>query len=149
MKPADVAWPLRERNSLEISTRVEGTKHVQVGRDALTQALDAAEEILTPKDVEGLRAILKAETGWDKAKRAGLSIIPQGTAAGAAQSLVVKGKSAGLFIVPVGELERFVPAVGGHGPAWVNEVLARRLHESPSPEAASFITDIDSFASQV
>ena len=31
MKPADVAWPLRERNSLEISTRVEGTKHVQVG----------------------------------------------------------------------------------------------------------------------
>ena len=33
MKPADVAWPLRERNSLEISTRVEGTKHVQVGRN--------------------------------------------------------------------------------------------------------------------
>ena len=33
MKPADVAWPLRERNSLEISTRVEGTKHVQVGWD--------------------------------------------------------------------------------------------------------------------
>ena len=33
MKPADVAWPLRERNSLEISTRLEGTKHVQVGSD--------------------------------------------------------------------------------------------------------------------
>ena len=41
MKPADVAWPLRERNSLEISTRVEGTKHVQVGcngREAWTSA---------------------------------------------------------------------------------------------------------------
>ena len=34
MKPADVAWPLRERNSLEISTRVKGTKHVQVGSKA-------------------------------------------------------------------------------------------------------------------
>ena len=43
MKPADVAWPLRERNSLEISTRVEGTKRVQVGFDgdaALTAASD-------------------------------------------------------------------------------------------------------------
>lgn len=118
-------------------------------RDALNQALDVAGEILTPKEVDGLRAILKAETGWDKAKRAGLSIIPQGTAAGAAQSLVAKGKTVGLFIVPVGELERFVPTVGGHGPAWVNEVLTRRLHESPSPDAASFITDIESFARQV
>ena len=31
--PADVAGLLRERNSLEISTRVGGTKHVQVGRN--------------------------------------------------------------------------------------------------------------------
>ena len=38
MKPADVAWPLRERNSLEISTRVEGTKHVQVGSEARSMA---------------------------------------------------------------------------------------------------------------
>ena len=29
-----MAGPLRERNSLEISTRVEGTKHVQVGTEA-------------------------------------------------------------------------------------------------------------------
>ena len=31
--PADVAGLLRERNSLEISTRVGGTKHVQVGSE--------------------------------------------------------------------------------------------------------------------
>ena len=44
MKPADVAWPLRERNSLEISTRVEGTKHVQVGLDN-----DLLREFLDPR----------------------------------------------------------------------------------------------------
>ena len=42
MKPADVAWPLRERNSLEISTRVEGTKHVQVGSDEEVDAMRTA-----------------------------------------------------------------------------------------------------------
>ena len=29
----------------------------------------------------------------------------------------------GIYIVPVGELERFIPTVGGHGPEWTNRVL--------------------------
>ena len=56
MKPADVAWPLRERNSLEISTRVEGTKHVQVGSD-VERAKTAGAKVATPtctSAVEGL-----------------------------------------------------------------------------------------------
>jgi hypothetical protein len=34
----------------------------------------------------------------------------------------------GLFVLEVGEMERFVPQVGGHGPRWVNEVHERELH---------------------
>jgi hypothetical protein len=36
-----------------------------------------------------------------------------------------------LLVVPVGELERFVPSVGGHGPAWVSEVHRQGLHDDP------------------
>ena len=45
-------------------------------RDSFNTALDGAvEEILTPMDLEKLRAIIRAETGWDKAKRSGKSAV--------------------------------------------------------------------------
>lgn len=28
-----------------------------------------------------------------------------------------------IFLVPVGELERFIPEVGGHGPSWSSDVI--------------------------
>ena len=34
-------------------------------------------------------------------------------------------KTNGIFLVPVGELERFIKSVGGHGPNWVNNVIEK------------------------
>lgn len=115
-------------------------------KDALLEALDRAEEVLTTSDVDALRAILKVETGWDKVKRAGISGVPQGGPFSATEKLLTALQSYGVLVVPVGELERFVPSVGGHGPGWVNEVLAQRLHASPSVEAKSFVTLIEETA---
>lgn len=111
--------------------------------DALRARLETSAEILTQQDIESLRTILKAETGWDKAKRSGLSAVPQGESYQAAELLIGELIDKGLFVVPVGELERFSPGIGGHGPNWVNEVLEQRAHESPSAEATAFVTAIE------
>ena len=34
-------------------------------------------------------------------------------------------KRKGVYIVPVGELERFIKEVGNHGPEWVNNVFEK------------------------
>ncbi len=47
-----------------------------------------------------------------------------------------------ILLVPVGELERFVTSVGGHGPAWVAQVLEQGLHCKPSDEARKFVVRI-------
>lgn len=46
-----------------------------------------------------------------------------------------------IFIVPVGELEGFVKAVGGHGPEWVNDVLEQYpdLNDSVYKDLREFI----------
>lgn len=115
-------------------------------RDALNARIDEVAEVLGPSDIEALRSILKVETGWDKVKRAGLSAVPQGPAYGAAEQLINELKNEGLLVVPVGELERFVPAVPGHGPAWVNDVLAGGHHATPSAEARRFVTELEKAA---
>ena len=49
----------------------------------------------------------------------------------------------GLFIPPVGEIERFAKTIGGHGPAWVEGVLGRDLAKDPELQAArDFVSSI-------
>lgn len=108
-------------------------------KTGLREALDRKfaqlrDEALSKRDVEGLRSVLRIESGWDKAKRAGVSAVPQGPAHAACIDLLAQLVLAGLLVVPVGELERFVPAVAGHGPAWVTEVLKGKLHEDATNE---------------
>lgn len=99
-------------------------------REAFHRSLDGiAGELLTKKDATSLRGVIKIESGWDKIKRSGLTAVPQGAAYESCTKLLSQLKTIGLLVVPVGELERFVPSVAGHGPAWVTEVHERGLHD--------------------
>lgn len=100
---------------------------------------DIPNDNLTPKDIEGLRAILKAGSGWDAAKDAGDSAVPQGHASEACARLIDVLGTIGLLIVPVGRLERFAPTVPGHGPAWISNVLDQGLHKRPDAKAVAFV----------
>lgn len=111
--------------------------------DALTERIASMGDILTAADVTALRGILKVDTGWEKVKRAGINGVPQGDAMRAAREVLDSLRQMGILVVPVGELERFDPEVGGHGPAWANEVLARSRHLAPTVEARTFVTQID------
>ena len=117
-------------------------------KDELNRQLDAfPNEALSRQEVESLRTLMKAESGWDKAKRSGLQAVPQGDAYRACERLLAGLRETGLCVVPVGELERFAPSVAGHGPSWVSAVLEQKIHESPGHDALEFVKGIREVAS--
>jgi hypothetical protein len=81
-----------------------------------------------------MRQLLRADSGWDRAKRSGKAALPQADATRAYEDLDARLRELGLFVVEVGELERFIPSVGGKGTAWLREVYERGLHADPSIE---------------
>ncbi len=115
-------------------------------REELSDVLDQAEgPRLSKADAGRVRDITRVDDAWDHAKRAGVSSLPQGDATRHAASLLATLKAVGLFVVPVGELERWDPEIPGHGPAWVAHVLERRRHENRDSEAATFVGEVTRF----
>lgn len=86
--------------------------------------------------VKHIQDILKRTSPWEAAKQVGLGAVPPGQERQAAERLLTDLKKLGLFIVEHGELESFDPSVGGHGNAWVAEVLRKDLQKDPRFEPA-------------
>ncbi len=132
-------------SAMTVQGKAPSTEHV---REVFSKYLEG---VVTPRlerrDEERLRQIVRTQTGWEIAKQGGLAAVPGGEVMAAAQRLLSKLAECGLFVVPVGELERFVPEVPGKGPAWVNEVHARRLHEVPTLAARQFVDSVWKFTS--
>ena len=131
-----------------LSSDVKPLKKLPLREEFLSR-LEGLPDLISAKQVEPLRALLRADSGWDKAKRSGLGAVPQGDAWAACERLLNQLSVIGLLVVPVGELERFAPGVSGHGPSWVTEVLEQQLHLSPSKDAADFIQLLRSTANRV
>lgn len=112
-------------------------------RDEFIRKIDEPEgELVDQREADQLRSLLRPESGWDKAKRAGIAAVPQGDASSACMRLLANLATVGVLVVPVGELERFAPEVSSHGPQWVSSVLERGLHAEPSAAAAEFSESI-------
>ncbi len=76
-----------------------------------------------PKNkVDNIKQILKNSSAWSTIKETGKTFFV-GNSVNAYEQIDEICHKKGLFIVPVGELERFYPYVSGHGIKWVNEVL--------------------------
>jgi hypothetical protein len=138
--------PMKVKRSQLDAALKSGTKPVsKTGMsEAITKALDGVVgPSITKDDAEALRALLRVESGWDKVKQAGLSAVPQGPAHQSCTELISMLKDVGIIVVPVGEVERFVPSVGGHGPKWVTAVHDKDLHRDPKNTVArEFLRDI-------
>ena len=70
--------------------------------------------------------IFRSTSPWDAVKQNGESAIPKGDATHQLKKLQELCKDTGLWIVPVGEMEGFCRSIGGHGPAWVQQVIEER-----------------------
>jgi hypothetical protein len=114
-------------------------------RADLEQALAAITDAnLTREAAKRLRGIVKLEDGWSRAKQGGLSVLPQGEASESGKRLVAVLGAMGLYVVPVGELERWAPGVAGHGPQWTAGALEAKIHEQ-SGSHAEFVGQLVDF----
>lgn len=104
-------------------------------REAVNAALDKVVTI-SAKALEPVREALKIENGWDRVKNVGLAGVPKGDPHNAAVRLLDGLADLRIHLIRLGEMEDFVPTVGGHGPGWLSDVLEAGIHEEPATNGA-------------
>lgn len=109
-------------------------------KEAVKAAMDGLTDVST-KSLRPVRDALKIETGWDRVKNTGVSGVRKGGPHKAAQRLLERLATLGIFLIPVGEMEDFVPDIAHHGSMWVSGVLESRLHES-AEAAQEFLSSV-------
>jgi hypothetical protein len=92
--------------------------------------------ILPERSRSELQSIIRKSSAWSNAKLVGKAFVPSGDASRACDRLLNTLRKVGLHVVEVGELEGFVRTESGHGPKWVNAVLARDLAADTELEQA-------------
>ncbi len=88
---------------------------------------------------DSIKAAVSQKSQWNQLKRAGLAALPTGYEA--AERLLKALQKHGIFVVPVGELERWVP-ISVSKQRWIVETLEGLHHERPSSMLASFLTSV-------
>lgn len=66
---------------------------------------------------------MKSDSSWNILKTAGRSAIPKGDCRAAFDRLVAGLAAIGIYAVPEGQIEGFLPSVGSHGPSFVSSAL--------------------------
>lgn len=97
---------------------------------------------LTKDDSNKIASIVKVASGWEQLKRGGISAVPQGQGSMAINTVWRKLASLGVFLVPVGELERWIPEISGKSSSWVSSVLESNQHEHPNDQLKTFCSEI-------
>lgn len=140
------AWSDIEPDWRILKSAVEQLKSeldtADVKRDIKT-VLDGVVDMRFPKDaVDSIKETLKRTSPWALMKKAGKSFIPAGDATNAFSRLESGLATAGIHVVPCGEIECFDRSVGRHGPSWVVKVLEDDLSNAKFDPAREFISKV-------
>ena len=117
-----------------------------VAKATILQIIDGnTNQNLSKEEIKYIQEAVKTISKWDTIKKTGIPAIPAGDATIAFGRLNTALKSAGIHLVPVGELECFIKEVGGHGPVWVNSVLEKHpnFDDSVYQNITDFVTELD------
>ena len=125
---------LATKNAIEQKAPPLTRNQVKKGIDKIIEA--SGESNMTEREIDNIRSTLRATSSWNLAKQCGVDIVPTGPPRQQLESLLSSLRSLGLFVVECGELERFAPTVGKHGPQFVAEALKRDLARDPELEGA-------------
>lgn len=128
--------PLSDRLQNDIRTKTPPLALNQL-RDQIASALsDEKGPSVSDQAIEKIKQSLKATSPWHYVKLAGVNVLSSGQPSIQANELLQHLEALGLFPVTCGEIERFVPTVGSHGPKWVSQVLTKNLADDPDLEQA-------------
>ncbi|WP_166503359.1 ATP-dependent nuclease [Modestobacter italicus] len=133
-------------NTVESALSAQATKPDRAfTRYRIIERIDASTEpSMSPSEVREVRDLLRSRSGWELAKKNGVGALPSGNPVDAFNAILAAAKSVGLFILPIGELERFHPEVGGNKQTWLRQVFEESLYTS-SPEAEQLLSDVVAF----
>ncbi len=81
---------------------------------------------LTANEIKSIRKHIRATSGWELIKKNGKGAVSSGDPSTAFDTILEEAKKVGLFLVPVGELERFHPLIAGDKQKWLREVFENR-----------------------
>ena len=96
-------------------------KSAKTIKSEIIQALQNAGEEKLPKG--DIAALMKQGTAWNEVKKFGEIAIPNGQAQTDYKALKSALENLGIFVIPVGEIEKFCPEIGSHGPKFVTKLL--------------------------
>lgn len=130
-------------NTLESSVRNRKVvPQREEARAEILRILDASEAAtLEPEEVRQLNTLLRSESGWKQVKGKGEGAIDSGGPTAAFNGIIAACRTLGLFLVEVGELERFHPEISGTKQEWLRKVLEQELFKEASP-ARSFLSGV-------
>jgi AAA domain, putative AbiEii toxin, Type IV TA system len=139
-----VEWTRKEADWKIVKSSIDSKRPDLNCADAKKEIDAIFKKILTTTLPETTRSelqkILKKTSAWANAKAVGKSFVPSGDPSKACERLLTALRAAGLYVVEVGELEGFAKTEAGHGPKWVNSVLARDLAKDVELEGARKFT---------
>ena len=120
-------WTDLEKPYRVLSSGLEGQGGYPNRREVKAGVLEllegGEEERLSKNECETARRLFVPATKWSQLKTGGVGAVPGGDCRTAFDEINEALNKHGVHLVPCGELERFVPQVGGHGPEWVNNVF--------------------------
>ena len=93
---------------------------LEIKSEIITLLENSAPDVLPRSDVS---EAMKQTAAWHNVKRFGEVAIPSGEIRDVYSDLIGKLESLGIFLIPVGEIEKFCPTVGLHGPKFVTKLL--------------------------
>lgn len=145
-----IDWNCIENDFNIIDKQVKSNSN-NISRDALQIEINS---ILSKKDnnapvsnseLEKIKKLFVKSSRWQQIKECGVSAFPAGDAKKAFNRINDKLRSGHIYLVPVGELECFVPEIGGHGPEWVNKVIENypEISDPVYKNAIDFIEGMD------
>lgn len=125
----DIDWSTLQKDYNILVSNLHSSKE-KINREYAKKNINAildnsSEKNLSGKEIKELREQISTVSKWETIKKFGFNCVPAGDASGAIKNMNKALKENGIYLVPVGELERFITDVGGHGPDWVNEVLEK------------------------
>lgn len=97
---------------------------------------------LTEAALKEIRSITRKASSWSEAKAIGEMFVPKGQPYETYQRLDRRLRKAGLFVVPVGELEGFDKTVGNYGPKWLEKVMEKELADPAFDVARDFVSAV-------
>jgi hypothetical protein len=133
-------WSAIRTEWVQVKNAIESKKPELLSEDVkkgIAKVLETVIGAQFPMEAgEAISRIVRRSSPWSIVKQTGKHYVPSGQPTQIYNQLMQDLRKIGLHIVEAGELEGFDRSLGGHGPAWVNQVVQKKLADDPTFEEA-------------